>query len=368
MTTANLDAVNLADASEDGIIHEDVMNKIWDISKIPLPFTDMIGSSSHDNQYFSWTTDKLQSQDFDNAREDGEDLTGDDSKIGRRMGNHSQISTKIVQVSTRANAVNTIGFANTLAYQVTNRQQELRRDVEGIIQMNGASVEAADGVEPRSAGLMAWLVADTDIDGIATPAGSTFKNVFRAAGGADGGWDDTVTDKLVAISVLGTAAEALTETKVRDVQEAIYKKGGDPSYAMTTPAVKRLFSEYLFTSSARIASLIADGGGGASERKASGSVDVFLTDFGVLDLVPNRLMPHYDTTAIAAGGANDYMFILDTKLLSLSYLQGYRVEPQSKTGLSEKRQMSVDYSLCVKNWDGLGGVADIDPTAPVTFS
>jgi hypothetical protein len=135
---------------------------------------------------------------------------------------------------------------------------------------------------------------------------------------------------------------------------------------MMPPTVKRLFSEYLFTSSARIASLIADGGGEASTRKASGSVDVFLTDFGTLSLVPNRLMPHYDTTIAAPGGANDYMFILDPSLLEISYLQGYRVEPLAKTGLSDKRLMSVDVSLCVKNWDGLGGVADIDPTTPMT--
>jgi hypothetical protein len=37
-------------------------------------------------------------------------------------------------------------------------------------------------------------------------------------------------------------------------------------------------------------------------------------------------------------------------------------------GLSDKRIMSVDHSLCVKNFDALGGVADIDPTAAMTFA
>jgi hypothetical protein len=197
-------------------------------------------------------------------------------------------------------------------------------------------------------------------------------NVSRAADGTDGGWygsaGATGANGLVEIAGVGTE-EALTETKVRDVQEAIYTKGGNPSTAMMPPAVKRLFSEYLFTSSARIATLIADGGGAASERKGSGSVDVFLTDFGTLSLVPNRLMPYYDTTAAGPqGDANAYMFVLDPSLLELSYLQGYRVEPLAKSGLSDKRIMSVDHSLCVKNFDGLGGVADIDPTAAMTFA
>ena len=32
-----------------GVVREDVMAKIWDISNIPLPFTDLIGTGSHTN-------------------------------------------------------------------------------------------------------------------------------------------------------------------------------------------------------------------------------------------------------------------------------------------------------------------------------
>ncbi len=355
MSTSNLDAFDLKDVSEQGLIREDVMNKIWDISKIPLVGTDMFGSSSHTNQFFEWTVDRLRDAEIDGQLIDGQDIDEDLSKTGRRMGNHSEIRGKEVRVSTRADAVNTIGFANTLAYQVTERQKELRRDVEATIWSNNPSVIGTSAVAGVSAGLAAWLVNDTDIEGNPTTG-----NVFRGAGGLDGGWDDVVTDSLVAVSTPGTP-EAGTETKIRDVVQAVYTKGGNPSTACTTPAVKRLFSEYLFSSSARIASLIADGGGGASEREGSGSVDIFLTDFGTLKLIPNRLQPEYAAN-------NDNMFILDSSLIAMSYLTGYRVEPLAKTGLSEKRFMHVDWSLCVKNWDGLGYVADIEPTTPFTFN
>ena len=364
MSSSNLDAYDLATVNLDGVIHEDVMSRIWDVSQIPLPFTNMIGSGSHDNQYFSWRVDKLQSQNFANAVVDGADASGtNDVKNGRRIGNHSQISDKEVYVSHRAQEVNTIGYANALAYQVTRRQQELRRDVEGMALLNNASVEGTDTVAGEAAGLAAWLTT-ADIDGNAAAT----NNVSRGVGGADGGWDATATDSLVAAATAGTP-EALTETKVRDVVQSVYEQGGGNGSsfgltAMTTPAVKRKFSEYLFTSSARIASLIADGGGSASEREGSGSVDVFLTDYGTLQLVPNRLQPSFG--ADPAVHDNDAMFIIDPSLLELSYLQGYRVDPLAKTGLSDKRQMSVDWSLCVKNWDGLGGIFDIDPTAAVT--
>ena len=53
MATTNLDAYNLKNVNLDGLIHEDVMSQIWDISQIPLPFTERAGSGSHSNQYFS---------------------------------------------------------------------------------------------------------------------------------------------------------------------------------------------------------------------------------------------------------------------------------------------------------------------------
>ena len=43
---ATLSAEDLAGAAKGGVIAEDVKNKIWDLSKIPLPFTDRIGSGN----------------------------------------------------------------------------------------------------------------------------------------------------------------------------------------------------------------------------------------------------------------------------------------------------------------------------------
>ena len=42
--------------------------------------------------------------------------------------------------------------------------------------------------------------------------------------------------------------------------ESIYEEGGDPTKMMTVPSLIRKFSEYLFTSSARVATLMSDQG------------------------------------------------------------------------------------------------------------
>ena len=358
MSSTNLDAFDLATVNLEGVIHEDVMNTIFDISRIPLPFADRAGVGSHSNQNFTWRMDKLVDAVTTGQRIDGQEVatgTANETKNGRRVGNHSEIRTKRVEVSTRAQEVNTIGYANELAYQITNRQQELRRDVDATCLSNNASVAGTDTVAGVTAGLAAWLTA-LDVDGNAAAS----SNVFRATGGADGGWDDTDTDSLVAESVPGTSSEAITETKIRDVVQAIFEKGGEPDVLMTTPAVKRLISEYLFTDAARIATIVnQQPGGSAPERKAQGSIDLFITDFGSLALIPNRLQPAYDTD-------NDIAFILDFSFLEISFLEGYTTKPLAKTSLADNRIMEVDWGLRVKNWDALGAVYDVDPALAMT--
>lgn len=133
MATTNLDSADLKGVALNGLIREDVMNKIWDISRIPLPFTDMIGSGGADNAYKEWTLDELAAPDPTNAVVDGADADGNDTKTGSRVGNHCQTSDKVVRVSYRADASDTIGRARELSYQLTRRQQELRRDQLGSL-------------------------------------------------------------------------------------------------------------------------------------------------------------------------------------------------------------------------------------------
>jgi hypothetical protein len=270
------------------------------------------------------------------------------------VGNHSEIRTKRVPVSTRAQAVDTIGYANELAYQITERQKELRRDVEATALSNNGSVEGTDAVAGVTAGLNAWITS-VDVDGNA----AANPNVVRGVGGLDGGWDLVAGNSLVAGATLGTG-RAITETLIRDVCEGIYDKGGEAMTLMVVPKLKRQISEYMFTSSARVATMINDSpGGSAPERSAQGSVDLIITDFGSVKIVPNRLQPMYAADNCTA-------FVIDPAYVSLSYLSGYQVEPLAKTGLSDVRMMSVDWALCVKNWDGIGGIADVDPALAMT--
>lgn len=346
MSTANLDSADLKGVLAGGLIREDVMEKIWDISRIPLPFTDMVGTGSAKNEYKEWTTDELAAPDVANAVVDGADATGNDTATGARVGNHHQISDKVVRVSYRADASDTIGRAKELSYQLMRRQQELRRDVEAIALENQASVaDNGDAIAGKVGGLPTWIET----------------NYTPRAGGAAGGFNTGT--KLTVAFTPATALAALTETEVRDRVQDVYDQGGDVTKMMSIPAMIRKFSEYLFTSSARVATLMSDQGKSQEKAAAMGSVNVFVTDFGTLDLVPNRLQQKQQTVA---PDDSCVVFYLDPEYLSLCYLKGYRTDMLAKTGLAENRQMSVDWSLIVHTEKAHAMSTDIDYTANVT--
>jgi hypothetical protein len=316
MATTNIDGYDLKGIETGGFINEDVMQRIWDVSKIPLPFTDMVGSNRHKNSHFEWVKDKLRAPNVNNAEVDGADAANFVAETGERVGNHSQISTECIATSHRADASDTIGYAKQLAYELTKGQQNIRRDVEAIALNNQASTPGTSTTAGKTGGLPSWI--ETNV-------------MNGTAGGFQHGTGVTVE------ATPGTA-KALSFGDVKDAVMAVYKEGAESTTLMSSPEVISSLSTYLFGNDARIANLTADQGKSSEKATALGSVNVVVTDFGTLRLVANRLQPK-------DANGDDFVFILDPEFLSLSYLEGYRTDTLAKTGLSEKREISVDWGV-----------------------
>ena len=350
MSSANLDSADLKAASGGSLIREDVMNKIFDISRIPLPFTDMIGSTTSKNSYVEWTQDSLAAPVTNNAVVDGSDASGNNTVVGTRVGNQHQISVKVVRVSSRAESSDVIGRTNELAYQLMRRQQELRRDVEATALVNQASV-ADDGGSTAglAGGLPSWLAT-----GYST-AGSSGS---PAAGGFN-----TSTKLTVAIT-RNTSSGALTEALVRSAVRTVYTNGGDPSVLMSSPAVIEKFSAFMLSSSAKIAQIHGNVDSTREEKiTAIGSVGVFMTDFGTIRAVPNRLQPTYTLNSVTTCAD---VFILDPEYLSMCYKRGYQTETLAKAGLAENRLISVDWSLIVHTEKAHAIIANVNGATAMT--
>lgn len=340
MSTTNTDAHDLNAVERGGVIREDVMEKIWLIDKFPLPLTDLLSNATGKNPFKEFTTDELGESDENNKSIDGEDIDQDDSELGERAGNFHQIAVKGIKISKRANAVDSVGRIGTLSYQVSRGQQRLRRDVESQMGTHQASIQGSSTVASQSAGIGAWIKTNA-IGGVGFNAGG-----FNPATG------------VIDAPTPGEAA-AITETDIRDVAQAVYEEGGNTFCIMSTPTVIRIISEYLFSEQARVATMTNQNASGDEPMKAYGSSNVFITDFGqVLMLKDNRLQKPDDIGVASA-------YFLDPEKLFQSFITGYQTETLSKTGLSEKRLISVDYSLIVTNEKSQGSILAIDETLPM---
>ncbi len=322
-----------------GIIREDVMDKIWDISNIPLPFTEMCSKGTHSNRRVEFVEHVLANPVTNNAVVDGANIDQNDAKFGTRLGNYTQIAVKEVIISHSLQAANGIGNMNSIAWQVMERQKELRRDVEAQMLTHQASV-AGDGatVAGVSAGLGAQLKT----------------NVFVGATGSAGGFNDTTG--LFVAPTPGTK-RALSEKLLRDALQSIYEQGGNTTVLMARPKVVRLISEYMFSGSARVATLTSDVKEKRTGAVATGSVNVFVTDFGQTIEIRDNRMQQTDAAATST------VYLLDGAHLKQSFLRGYQVEPLAKTGLSDKRLMSAEYSLLVLNERSQGAIMAVDEAA-----
>jgi len=372
---AYTDAHALNAMTLNGVIHEDVMDKIHDISNTPLPFTSRIGSTSHTNQHFEWRVDRLAAGVDTNAILDGAESKADESvQTGQefRVGNYSQISTKALSVSSRAQAVSTIGYAKSLAYQVMMRGQELRRDVEVRSMANKPNVldlGFGSGTPGQTAGLECWcddenVLNDSQIN--ATHGNPSAIRDMSDGVTSHGGWTNRSGEILAATNYGNMATPAaLTEEAIKDVVEQLYMNGADPTILMARPGIIRKISEFNFSTSARVATLTnQDGAASHAQRIAQGSVNIMVTDFCVLELVPNR---HQKVSGDTSPDC-DVAFIFDPTGISISYLQGYRTIPLAVDGLVEKRLISVDWGLRVGNWEGLGLITGILASAAMTAS
>ena len=335
-----------------------LMQKINDISPVTRPFCDNIASGTASNTFKEWPMEALEPANPNNARVDGSSSDGiNDTVTGERVGNYCQQATKTVRVSDRGRNVNTVGGSDELVRQVMRSQISLKRDEESSY-LSDNIAEPGDGVSVagKSAGIGGW---------IGTGQGAI--NSDRGAGGADpvlsgdpGGYPTTK-------AVAGTA-RPLSESGVKAMVSAAFTSGGAPTMAIGTLQVIEIFSDYLFTSSARIATLQSDvsqsnrtrgtSGNGASGGGvvAQGSVNMFVSTSGTLELVPSLFQP-----VVSADVSN--LYLIDPGLWERSYLQGYETKELARTGLATNREVSVDFTLCSLNEAGSAVFADIDETA-----
>ncbi len=358
MSTANLDHFDLSSVDLNGEVNEDVLQQLIRVDEWDNPLLAMSGSRSVGNKFYEWTTRDYADPILDNQRVDGADALTDDSRTGIRVGNHVQILDKVLRVSEMAQGADTIARANELALQIQERGIELYRDCEAQYASNNGSILGTDTIAGVSAGLVAWL---NNEEILAPTLTGVIQSVADTTPSTDGGWPNKTGNIVPGRTYAATDPGALTETALKDVSQAIYDSGGNASVLMAISTLVRTMSEFFFTSGARIGTLESkipqDGRGGAS---AQGRVNVWVSDFAILRIVPNRNIQQTDVN-----DSSDTVYVLDPMNIRKVDFQGTRVNNLAKTGTADNRQLVWKGGFEVDAWPQCGLVVDIDKSVPM---
>lgn len=361
VTTAS---TGLAAVATGGAINEDVMQKIWDISKIPLPFLDRVGRGRVTAHKFDWVRDRL-ADAADNAYVERAtyaasvsaptDFTSTATSPLNRFQNHVQISVKAVAGSEMSDQVSSIGGAGGLGYNLMVAQQELMRDIEfSIVNRLGASVAGTASTAPRAASYISIL----DVTASGVVANDTFSQA--GSGLTQGGWE--TSGNTWAIPTGTCTRGGITEALIRTTVKNLHKNGACDHdkglVAMCSPDLKETISQYMFTSSARIGSLVKETGD--SNGRAVGSIEYFQTDFGLLQLVPNRFM-----STLTLTNAFSSLWIFDPAQFELVYLRGPTTTALAKQGLVDVRMVNAYWSTRFHP-EACGGIVGILASTAMT--
>jgi len=313
-------------------IREDLSEAMASLTPTDTIFMSTVGSRNVDNTYYEWSEVDLAAVDTSNRQLEGDSLGNSAATNAVRKGGYTQISAKVVEVSSTNNAVNGVQNAQTTAKQVAYKLQELKRDMESMLLDNVAANAGAAGTARASAGLPAYLTT----------------NVSRGSGGANGTTSGTGTSGHVDAAATDGTLRPITEALLKGVIADCWNEGATPSIVMCGSAQKQKIST--FTGNATRFKE-------AEDAKLSAAIDVYESDFGQLQIVPNRRMRSRTVSSVAY---TPDVFVLDPSYAEVVYLQTAKQEPLAKTGLSERRLISCEYGLQVTSEKAHGVIADIN--------
>jgi len=304
-------------------IKEDLQDAMISISPTDTPVMSAIGRRNVDNTYFEWGVVSLAAASNANRVIEGESAPGNDAPTNAvRQGNYTQISDKVVEVSDTANAVNGAGDAQTTAKQIAYKLKELKRDMESMLCDNVAGSAGASGTARSSAGLPAYLRT----------------NASRGTNGADGTTSGSGVSGYVNAAATDGTQRAITEALLKGVIADCWTQGAEPSVVICGPSQKQTISA--FTGNATRYKE-------AEDSKLNAAIDVYISDFGELQIVPSRFSRSRD------------VLVLDPNYARVAYLKPTSQKPLARTGHAERRLISVEFGLQVDNEAAHGVIADV---------
>ena len=304
-------------------VREDLIDKIYNVSPEETPVTTAFGKTTAINTFHEWQRDSLASANKDNALIDGDDFSAVAVVATERVGNYCQIFSKQPAVSRRANIVKKAGQKTAMAYQKAKLMKEIKRDIEASVLSLNPAVAGNSTTASKSAGAGAMIYTNIS-------SGATGSTPSHTSGAATTG------------PTAGTA-RTFTETLLKTVVALNYNNSGVIARQVVMSAShKSLFSAFAGIAVNRYQV------GKREQGRIVGGADVYMSDFGELEIVPHYIM---------SGAVTVYGF--NPEYNNLAFLDGFRSEEMGKSGDSEKQMITADVTLEMLNEKANFKIADL---------
>lgn len=305
---------------------EDLEDVIYNIDPTDTVFMSNAGRGSVKSTFHEWQQDKLAAPDTANRKPQGDDVGAFPAHVPTtRLGNYTQISRKEVIVAGTTEAVDKAGRKSQLGYDLAKKAKELRIDIESMLLENVGASAGDTSTASVTASLVAFIKTNTN----------------HATGGTPSGADPVYTT-LPTARTDDSVLRTFVETQLQDVVAKCWTSGGAPKTVLVGASNKQKASKF-----AGIATQYRNNSG-TEQATIIGAADVYVSDFGVLSIVPSRFQRARD------------VFVLDFSHISVNYLRPFKQEPLAKTGDAEKRMILAEYMLQVKAEKALGGIYDLN--------
>jgi len=307
-------------------IREELSDVIYSVTPEKVPLLSMIGKSGAENTLFEWQTDSLAATDATNAHLEADDIASFTAVSPTvRVGNRQQISRKTMVIGGTEEKVNKAGRKSEINYQTIKRGKELKRDIESIVFAAQGAVAGNATTARKTAALSAWLKTNTDFG--ATGADPVYTSGVPAAARTDG------------------TLRAFTETILKSVIQDMWTNGAEMHFMFVGPVNKQRASGF-----AGIATRNYDLSGTPRSTAIIASADVYVSDFGTLQIMPSRWQRERDA------------FLVDPGFLSIRHLRPFKREELAKTGDAKKFLLLTEWGLRVDNEEALGAAYDLTTT------
>ena len=295
-------------------IREDLSDVIYRITPTVTPFLSAIPKIKAAQPLHEWQTQDLASS-ANNAQIEGDDTAATAATPTVRLSNRTQISSKVIAVSGTQIASNTAGRKDELAYQLSLKALELRRDQETALTQNTTAVTGNSSTARQLRGLEGWCKTNSDL----------------GASGAD-------PDYVGNTAPTDGTQRAFTEAQLKNVLQKVFTQGGEPDLLMLGASQKQTFSTFTGNSTRM------DKG---EDGKVFAATDVYVSDFGEIQAKANRFQR--SRTA----------FVLQSDKWALAVLRPYQTTELAKTGDAEKRLLVVEYTLEARQEKASGVIRDL---------